>query len=136
MDDVCCKTSEDRRWWKEAIVYQIYPASFLDTDADGVGNIDGIITKLDYLKELGVDILSVSPIYESPQKDMGYDISNHRSIHRQYGTLDDVHRLIRELRLRNMKLIMDLVVNHTSDQVRRWIIVSYLSKLFFSRHVD
>lgn len=106
----------DRKWWKEAIVYQIYPASFLDTDSNGIGNINGITAKLDYLKELGVDILWISPIYESPQKDMGYDISNYRGIHRPYGTMQDVHQLIDELKARDMKLIMDLVVNHTSTE--------------------
>ncbi|KAF4338055.1 glycoside hydrolase family 13 [Fusarium beomiforme] len=122
MSQISGKTPE-QKWWKEAIVYQIYPSSFLDTDADGIGNINGIITKLDYLKELGVDILWVSPIYESPHKDMGYDISNYRGIHRPYGVMDDVHRLINELKQRDMKLIMDLVVNHTSNQ-HPWFIDS------------
>ncbi|KAF5237572.1 hypothetical protein FANTH_10763 [Fusarium anthophilum] len=122
MSQVSGKAPE-RNWWKEAIVYQIYPASFLDTDSNGVGNIDGITAKLDYLKELGVDILWISPIYESPQKDMGYDISNYRGIHRPYGTMQDVHHLIDELKARDMKLIMDLVVNHTSTE-HPWFIDS------------
>jgi len=130
-EDAPCKTA-DRRWWKEAVIYQIYPASFLDTDADGVGNINGIIAKLDYLKNLGVDILWLSPIYESPQKDMGYDISNYRRIHRSYGTMDDVCRLITELTVRDMKLIMDLVVNHTSDQ-HDWFMDSASSKVSMRR---
>ncbi|KAH7207918.1 glycoside hydrolase superfamily [Fusarium redolens] len=112
-----------RKWWKEAIVYQIYPASFVDTDSNGVENINGITAKLGYLKELGVDILWISSVYESPQKDMGYDISNYRDIHRPYGTMQDVHHLIDELKVRDMKLIMDLVVNHTSNE-HPWFIDS------------
>ncbi|KAL2021741.1 hypothetical protein VTK56DRAFT_6684 [Thermocarpiscus australiensis] len=112
-----------KRWWKEAVIYQIYPASFKDTDGDGIGNINGITEKLDYLKKLGVDVLWLSPIYESPQKDMGYDISDYTSIHPRYGNMDDVFRLIGELKKRDMKLVMDLVVNHTSDQ-HPWFVES------------
>ncbi|KAM0342533.1 hypothetical protein ACHAPU_009507 [Fusarium lateritium] len=115
--------SPDRRWWKEAIVYQIYPASFLDTDGDGFGNINGITSKLDYLKDLGADILWINPIYKSPQKDMGYDIADYRDIHPPYGTMEDVDHLIEEARKRDMKLIMDLVVNHTSNE-HPWFIES------------
>jgi len=121
-----CKKS-DRRWWKEAVVYQIYPASFKDTDGDGLGNIDGITAKLDYLSELGVDVLWLSPIYKSPQHDMGYDISDYYDIHRPFGTMDDVQHLIAELKRRGMKLVMDLVVNHTSNQ-HPWFVDSALSK--------
>ncbi|PKS12446.1 hypothetical protein jhhlp_000652 [Lomentospora prolificans] len=109
-------TTADRRWWKEAVIYQIYPSSFCDTDGDGIGNINGVTSKLDYLKDLGVDVVWLTPIYESPQRDMGYDISNYRAIHKPYGTMEDVENLIAELKKRDMKLIMDLVVNHTSDQ--------------------
>ncbi|KAH7113107.1 glycoside hydrolase family 13 protein [Dactylonectria estremocensis] len=110
-------TQDARRvWWKEASVYQIYPASFCDSNGDGIGDIPGIITKLDYLKHLGVDVLWLCPVYESPQVDMGYDIADYRSIHRPYGTLKDVENLITGLHERGMKLVMDLVVNHTSDQ--------------------
>ncbi|RGP79410.1 hypothetical protein FLONG3_2465 [Fusarium longipes] len=119
--------SSEKKWWKEAIVYQIYPSSFLDTDGDGVGNINGIIEKLDYLKELGVDILWLSPIYKSPQEDMGYDISDYRDIDPLYGNMEDVHRLINELKTRDMKLVMDLVVNHTSNQ-HPWFVESASSK--------
>jgi hypothetical protein len=98
-------------------VYQIYPASFKDSNGDGIGDIPGIISKLDYLKELGVDVVWLSPILQSPQVDMGYDISDYYAIHPPYGTLDDVDRLIEGLHARGMKYVMDLVVNHTSDQV-------------------
>ncbi|KAI3395278.1 hypothetical protein diail_1476 [Diaporthe ilicicola] len=114
MDGRCMTT--DRRWWKEVVIYQIYPVSFKDTDGDGLGNINGITAKLDYLKELGVDVLWLSPIYDSPQHDMGYDISNYCDIYPPFGTLEDVDRLIAELKLRGMKLVMDLVVNHTSSE--------------------
>ncbi|KAL7940446.1 glycoside hydrolase family 13 protein [Trichoderma barbatum] len=110
--------AQDRRrmWWKEASVYQIYPASFCDSNGDGVGDIPGIITKLDYLKALGADVLWLCPVYKSPQVDMGYDISDYRAIHPSYGSLTDVENLINGLHERGMKLVMDLVVNHTSDQ--------------------
>lgn len=103
-------------WWKEAVVYQIYPASFYDTNGDGWGDIKGITAKLDYLKELGVDIVWSSPFFKSPQADMGYDISDYKDIDPAYGTLGDVDELIAELKKRGMKLMVDLVVNHTSDQ--------------------
>ncbi|SPO05475.1 related to oligo-1,6-glucosidase [Cephalotrichum gorgonifer] len=117
----------DRQWWKESVVYQVYPSSFLDTDGDGIGNINGITSKLDYLKELGVDILWLTPIYESPQMDMGYDIANYKAIHPPYGTMEDVERLISELKSRDMKLVMDLVVNHTSHK-HAWFLDSSSSK--------
>ncbi|KAI1067475.1 hypothetical protein LB506_003873 [Fusarium annulatum] len=117
----------DRKWWKEAIVYQIYPASFLDTDSNGVGNINGITAKLDYLKELGVDILWISPsktcLMRSDASNLTSALSNYRGIHRPYGTMQDVHQLIDELKARDMKLIMDLVVNHTSTE-HPWFIDS------------
>ncbi|KAJ9132590.1 Alpha amylase [Pleurostoma richardsiae] len=116
-----------KTWWKEAIVYQIYPASFFDSDGDGVGDIPGIISKLDYLQGLGVNVLWLSPIYKSPQVDMGYDVSDYRDIHTPYGTLSDVDHLIAELHNRRMKLLMDLVVNHTSDQ-HAWFKQSRSSK--------
>lgn len=106
----------DRTWWKEAIVYQIYPRSFNDTDGDGIGDIPGIIEKLDYLDELGVDIVWINPVYESPLADAGYDISDYRAIHPQYGTMADWERLLESLHERGIRLIMDLVVNHTSDE--------------------
>ncbi|KAK4454695.1 glycoside hydrolase superfamily [Podospora aff. communis PSN243] len=115
-----------KKWWKEAVVYQIYPASFLDTNGDGRGDVNGITAKLDYLKALGVNVIWSSPIYDSPQADMGYDISNYKSIYPPYGTLEDVDRLIRELSARDMKLVMDLVVNHTSNQ-HAWFLESRAS---------
>ncbi|KAL5504797.1 hypothetical protein ACEPAH_7460 [Sanghuangporus vaninii] len=105
-----------RAWWKEAIVYQIYPSSFCDSNDDDIGDLNGICSKLDYLKDLGIDVLWLSPIYKSPQKDMGYDISDYRDIDQRYGTLDDWDRLIRGIHDRGLKLMMDLVVNHTSDE--------------------
>ena len=103
-------------WWKEAVVYQIYPKSFNDTDGDGVGDIPGIVEKVDYLDELGVDAVWLSPVYASPQADNGYDISDYRAIDDQYGTMADWEELLAELHDRDMRLIMDLVVNHTSDE--------------------
>ncbi|KAI5787196.1 glycoside hydrolase family 13 protein [Geopyxis carbonaria] len=116
-----------RRWWKEASIYQIYPSSFKDSNDDGIGDIPGINSKLDYLKELGVDIVWLSPVYKSPGKDMGYDISDYRAINPIYGTMEDADNLIKGLHDRGMKLVMDLVVNHTSDQ-HDWFIESRSSK--------
>ncbi|MEB3751603.1 alpha,alpha-phosphotrehalase [Geobacillus sp. FSL W8-0032] len=101
-------------WWKKAVVYQIYPKSFRDTNGDGIGDLLGVIEKLDYLKELGVDVIWLTPIYASPQRDNGYDISDYFRIHPEYGTMDDFDRLLREVHARGMKLVMDMVVNHTS----------------------
>jgi 1,4-alpha-glucan branching enzyme len=106
-----------RAWWKESSVYQIYPASFADSNNDGIGDVPGIISKLDYIKALGIDIVWVCPIYKSPQVDMGYDIADYKDIHKPYGTVQDVETLIQGCHDRGMKLVMDLVVNHTSDQV-------------------
>ncbi|MFC7019175.1 MULTISPECIES: glycoside hydrolase family 13 protein [Haloarcula] len=106
----------DRRWWKESFVYQIYPQSFNDTDGDGLGDIRGIIERLDYLDDLGVDIVWVNPLYESPHVDNGYDIADYRSIKREYGRMSDFDELLYEMHDRDIRLIMDLVVNHTSDQ--------------------
>ena len=104
-------------WWKEASVYQIYPASFKDSNGDGIGDIPGIVSELDYLKALGVDLVWLSPILQSPQVDMGYDVSDYYQIHPTYGTINDVYALIEGLHKRGMRYVMDLVVNHTSDQV-------------------
>lgn len=116
-----------RAWWKEAAVYQIYPASFKDSNGDGLGDIPGIISKLDYIKTLGVDIIWLSPIYASPQVDYGYDISNYKDIYPPYGTLADVDELIKGCHSRGLKFVMDLVVNHTSDQ-HEWFQESKKSK--------
>lgn len=110
------RASPSRAWWKEASIYQIYPASFKDSNGDGLGDVQGVIQKLDYLQTLGVDAVWLCPIYKSPQKDMGYDISDYRDIHEPYGTLQDVEELTTALHARGMKMVMDLVVNHTSDQ--------------------
>ncbi|KAF7324555.1 Glycoside hydrolase family 13 protein [Mycena kentingensis (nom. inval.)] len=103
-------------WWKDAVVYQIYPNSFADSNGDGFGDIQGIIGKLDYLKDLGVDVVWLSPIFMSPFADMGYDVSDFRDVDPRYGTLEDYDQLVRGLHSRGMKLMMDLVVNHTSDE--------------------
>lgn len=103
-------------WWKKAVVYQIYPKSFHDTQGNGVGDIQGIIEKLDYLKNLGVDVIWLTPIYKSPQRDNGYDISDYYSIQEEYGTMEDFDRLVAEGHKRGLKIIMDIVVNHTSTE--------------------
>ncbi|MCI9442938.1 MAG: alpha-glucosidase [Ruminococcus sp.] len=105
-----------RTWWKEAVFYQIYPRSFADSDGDGIGDLNGIIRKLDYLKNLGVDALWLSPVYDSPNDDNGYDIRDYHKIMDEFGTMEDFDRLLFEVHKRGMQLIMDLVVNHTSDE--------------------
>lgn len=105
-----------RKWWHDKVAYQIYPKSFLDTNGDGIGDLKGIISKLDYLKELGIDIVWLSPVYESPFVDQGYDISDYYKIAEQFGTMDDFDILVAEMKKRGMHLIMDLVVNHCSDK--------------------
>jgi glycosidase len=107
---------EERAWWKESVVYEIYPRSFNDTDGDGVGDIPGIIEKLDYLDALGVDVVWLCPVYESPNVDNGYDVSDYRAIMDTFGTMADWDELLEGLHARDMRLIMDLVVNHTSDE--------------------
>jgi len=127
MDNRCPCEKSSRRWWKEAVVYQVYPASFKDSDGDGLGDIEGITSKLGYLQELGVNVLWLSPIYKSPQEDMGYDISDYCEVHPPFGTIDNVDKLIAKLEDRGMKLVMDLVVNHTSTQ-HPWFVESASSK--------
>ena len=107
---------KDRAWWKEAVVYQIYPRSFKDSDGDGVGDLKGIISKLDYLKSLGIDAIWLNPIYTSPNDDNGYDISDYRTIMKEFGTMDDFNALLKGMHDRGIKLVMDLVVNHSSDE--------------------
>lgn len=104
------------QWWHSLVAYQIYPRSFCDSNGDGIGDIKGIISKLDYLKDLGIDILWLSPVYDSPNDDNGYDIRNYYTIQEEYGTMEDMEHLIHELNQRNMFLIMDIVANHTSDE--------------------
>ena len=122
----------EKAWWKEAVVYQIYPASFLDSNGDGLGDVLGIISKVPYIKSLGVNTVWLSPIFASPQKDMGYDIADYRSIHPPYGTVDDVQNLIDSLHSHEMRLLMDLVVNHTSDE-HAWFKESRSSKASHKR---
>lgn len=114
-------------WWKKAVVYQIYPKSFNDTTGNGVGDIKGITEKLDYLANLGVDVVWLTPIYESPQRDNGYDISDYFRIHEPYGTMEDFDRLLKEAHNRGIKIIMDIVVNHTSTE-HQWFVESRSSK--------
>ncbi len=106
----------DKKWWKEAVIYQIYPRSFYDSNGDGIGDLNGITEKLDYLKELGVTAIWCSPFYDSPNDDNGYDIRDYQKIMQEFGTMEDFDRLLDEIHKRNMKLIVDLVVNHTSDE--------------------
>ena len=120
-------------WWRSAVVYQVYPRSFQDSDGDGVGDIPGIISRLDYLHELGVDVIWLSPVYRSPHDDNGYDISDYEDIDPTFGTLADIDELIAQLHTRGMKLVMDLVVNHTSDE-HAWFIDSRSSR--DSAHAD
>lgn len=107
------------KWWQEAVVYQVYPRSFKDSNGDGIGDIPGIISKLDYLAYLGINVIWLSPVYESPNDDNGYDISNYRAIMKEFGTMEDMDRLIEEANKRDIKIVMDLVANHTST-AHRW----------------
>jgi oligo-1,6-glucosidase len=116
-----------RRWWKEGVVYQIYPRSFMDSNGDGVGDLRGICEKLDYLKSLGVDIVWLSPVFLSPNDDNGYDISDYRKIQPEFGTFSDWEQLLKGLHDRKMRLLMDLVANHTSDE-HEWFVESRKSK--------
>ena len=115
------------KWWKESVVYQIYPRSFQDSNGDGIGDLRGIIGRLDYLKELGVDVVWLSPVYKSPNDDNGYDISDYQDIMDEFGTLADWEELLAEMHARGIRLVMDLVVNHTSDE-HPWFVESRKSK--------
>lgn len=114
-------------WWKEAVVYQIYPRSFMDSNADGIGDLKGITSRLDYLKELGIDVIWLSPVYQSPNDDNGYDISDYRAIMQEFGTMADFDEMLAGIHARGMKLVMDLVVNHTSDE-HAWFVESRKSR--------
>ena len=109
-------TAPKRAWWKEQVVYQIYPRSFKDTDGDGIGDLRGITSQLDYIKRLGVDVVWLNPIYQSPNDDNGYDISDYRAIMREMGSMADFDAMLEGMHRRGIKLIMDLVVNHSSDE--------------------
>jgi hypothetical protein len=106
----------NKQWWHDKVAYQIYPKSFYDSNADGIGDIPGIIEKLDYLKDLGVDIIWLSPVYRSPLADQGYDISDYYNIDPRFGTMEDMDRLLAEAGKRDLHIVMDLVVNHCSDE--------------------
>ncbi|HAZ37736.1 MAG TPA: glucohydrolase, partial [Clostridiaceae bacterium] len=117
----------ERKWWKEGVVYQVYPRSFYDSNGDGIGDLKGVTSKLDYLKELGIDIIWLNPIYKSPNADNGYDISDYRDIMDEFGTMEDFDELLCEAHKRGIRIIMDLVVNHTSDE-HEWFKKSRESK--------
>ena len=113
----------EERWWKESVVYQIYPRSFCDSNGDGIGDLNGITGKLDYLKELGIDVIWLSPVYKSPNDDNGYDISDYQAIMDEFGTMEDFDRMLATAHEKGIKIMMDLVVNHTSDE-HKWFIES------------
>ena len=116
-----------KTWWKESVIYQIYPRSYADSNGDGIGDLNGITSKLDYLKELGIDVIWLSPVYKSPNDDNGYDISDYEAIMDEFGTMEDFDRMLAEAHARGIKIVMDLVVNHTSDE-HKWFIESRSSK--------
>ena len=117
----------DEKWWKEAVIYQIYPRSFYDSNGDGIGDLNGITEKLDYLKDLGVTAIWCSPFFDSPNDDNGYDIRDYKKILAEFGTMEDFDRMLDEIHKRGMKLIIDLVVNHTSDE-HQWFKEALKSK--------
>lgn len=106
----------NRAWWKEAVVYQVYPRSFMDSNGDGIGDLKGVISKLDYIRDLGANVIWLNPIYRSPNDDNGYDISDYRDIMQEFGTMADFDLLLAEAHKRNIRILMDLVVNHSSDE--------------------
>ena len=110
---------EKEKWWKKAVIYQIYPRSFQDSNGDGIGDLKGIIQRMAYLGELGIDAIWLSPVYKSPQDDNGYDIADYQDIEPMFGCLDDMEALIEEAKKYNIRIIMDLVLNHSSDE-HRW----------------
>ena len=118
---------KNQNWWKEVVVYQVYPRSFMDSNGYGVGDLPGLISKLDYLKDLGINVIWICPMYKSPQDDNGYDISDYQDIHHEFGTIQDFDKLLAEVHKRGMKLIIDLVINHTSDE-HPWFLESRKSK--------
>lgn len=120
-------TEEKKAWWKEAVIYQIYPRSFADSNGDGIGDLNGITAHLDYLETLGIDVIWLSPVYKSPNDDNGYDISDYRDIMDDFGTMEDFDRLLAEAHRHHIRIVMDLVVNHTSDE-HAWFIESRSSR--------
>src|ERR1700741_2820 len=121
------RDAEGHEWWQHAVFYEVYPRSFADSNNDGIGDLNGITAKMDYLQKLGVDAIWITPCFPSPQVDFGYDVSDYRNIDPQYGTLQDFDRLVSEAKKRNIKVILDFVVNPTSDQ-HRWFIESQKSR--------
>ena len=119
--------SVDQTWWKHAVIYEIYPRSFQDSNGDGIGDLNGITSRLDYLKDLGIDAIWISPMYPSPQVDFGYDISDYENVDPQYGTLADFDRLVGEAKKRNIRICLDMVLNHTSDK-HKWFLESASSR--------
>ncbi|MGI1806561.1 glycoside hydrolase family 13 protein [Exiguobacterium sp. TDN 0502] len=117
----------ERKWWHDSVVYQIYPRSFNDSNGDGIGDLNGIIEQLDYLKKLGIDVIWLSPVYDSPNDDNGYDIRDYEAIMKEFGTMEDFDRLLEEAHARDIKIVMDLVINHSSDE-HRWFAESRQSK--------
>ena len=117
----------ERKWWHDSIVYQIYPRSYMDSNNDGIGDLRGIISKLGYLRDLGIDVIWLSPVYKSPNVDNGYDISDYYDIMDEFGTMDDMKELINKAKEFNIKILMDLVVNHTSDK-HKWFIEAIKGK--------
>ncbi|WP_274939579.1 glycoside hydrolase family 13 protein [Chordicoccus furentiruminis] len=116
-----------KAWWKESVVYQIYPRSFCDSNGDGIGDLNGITSKMDYLKKLGIDVIWLSPVYQSPNADNGYDISDYQAIMTEFGTMEDYDRMLKSAHEHGIRIVMDLVVNHTSDE-HRWFVESRGSK--------
>ena len=116
-----------KAWWKESVIYQIYPRSFCDSNADGVGDLPGITSKLEYIKELGANVIWLSPVYRSPNDDNGYDISDYQAIMDEFGTMEDFDRMLAKAHSLGLKIVMDLVVNHTSDE-HAWFVESRSSK--------
>ena len=117
----------DNKWWQSAVIYQIYPKSFQDSNGDGIGDLQGIIQRLDYLERLGIDAIWLSPVCTSPQKDNGYDISNYQDIDPMFGSLKDMEELIQEAKKHHIRIIMDLVLNHSSSE-HRWFKEALKSK--------
>jgi len=114
-------------WWKEAVVYQVYPRSFMDANGDGIGDLQGVTSRLDYLQELGINVIWLSPVYQSPNVDNGYDISDYQAIQPEFGTMADFDELLKQAHRRGIRIVMDLVVNHSSDQ-HPWFVESRKSK--------
>ena len=117
----------EEKWWKKAVIYQIYPKSFQDSNGDGIGDLNGILSRLDYLERLGADAIWLSPVCRSPQDDNGYDISDYQDIDSMFGSIEDMERLIREAKKHHIGIIMDLVLNHSSDE-HRWFLEAKKSR--------